>query len=162
MQEDPDQLDERIQSLLKAVSSAELLLTAMASSGDHEELSGRIRSNVESALTEWLHLSIRPNVVAALLALPVHLTRQLSLPVWLECLADLAGKLEPDPYGSFTWPDLERDSKYRGIFFSLDQLVRHFDGPNGEDSLVAQFLSTRTQSVGPGCSVWFQVAERIN
>ena len=162
-QEDARKLDSRIQSLLDSVATVELLLTVVTlpvTTDQEAELGARIRTNVEATLTDWLDFGIRSNVVAALLAVPVRLTRRMGLRVWLDCLADLAGRLEPDRYGSFAWPECSEDeTKYRGIRFSLNQLGRHFDRNGQDNSSVDEFLSARVQSAAPGCSVWFQLQQ---
>jgi hypothetical protein len=128
------------------------------------------------------------------LAVPVVLSRKVCemspdfLHSWLDILGLLASHLIPVYYSQdhvWSWPgddddnqggvgQSSSDSRFRGLWFSLDQLVRHMQSlctpppaPSigfNEDHVTLearQFLDRQKQLAGL-CSIWMEVEQRLS
>lgn len=200
----PSVLQAKLDPLLKSVPNAELLLTVLSLATDagtrpEAKLAEMITRMMESSAKSWLDGTSRSQTVAALLAVPVSLSRKLCrlssnfLQSWLDILALLAGRLTPIYYDKdhvWSWPDddeLSNDNRFRGLWFSFDQLVRHMQSlcsssstnaittntasatrcvPSGlnEDHVTSealQFLDRQKQLPGL-CSLWMEVEQRLS
>jgi hypothetical protein len=157
---------------------------------------------IETRARNWLE-NCAPGVVgggrpsatiSALLAVPVVLSRKVCemspdfLRSWLDILGLLASHLIPVYYSQdhvWSWPgddddnqggvgQSSSDSRFRGLWFSLDQLVRHMQSlctpppaPSigfNEDHVTLearQFLDRQKQLAGL-CSIWMEVEQRLS
>lgn len=159
-----------IYPLLQSTYSLELLLES-----PDETVDRSIHQALETALKDWLDRGTRPNILAALLAVPIRLSRAAFLKSpkllehWLDCLGQLAGRFEAIYYNDgehcWNWPDEDESAgRFRGIRFSFDQLVRHFQSLfSGKDCVKTkadQYLALA--HCWPVCSVFLEVQQRLN
>lgn len=183
---DLSRLKSKLDPLLKSAPTLEIVLMVLALTADSNQVSDvKLRTliveAIESLVEDWLHGLAKPHTVAALLAAPVKLTRQISQvsvafqASWHNCLARLASNLKPAYYSgehAWNWPSSEDHDdvvdglspQLHGVWFSFDQLYRHFQcltsmaDDVGERS--RQFLSQRQQSAAD-CSIWMEIEQRL-
>lgn len=202
---EPGKFQSKLDPLLKSVSTTELILTVLNLSCQCEalpevKLTQLITRGMEQSVKNWLDGRGQTQTISALLAVPVMLSRKLCeispnfLQSWLDVLALLAGHLTPLYYAKehvWSWPDddesavptscasVPTDSRFRALWFSFDQLVRHMQslyssgGRNcsshilpslNEDhvtSAARQFLDRQKQLPGL-CSIWLEVEQRLS
>ena len=181
----PAVFEPKLDPLLKSVATTELLLTVLKLTSESEtvpeaKLCERITRVLESSTKRWLGGVGRSQTISALLAVPVSLSRKLCeispknfLLSWLDILALLAGHLTPVYYAKdhvWSWPDddEETDSRFRAMWFSFDQLVRHMQSllssSLNEDHVTLEahkFLDRQKQLPGL-CSIWLEVEQRLS
>ena len=178
---DSQVLKNKLDPLLKTLPTLEILLTVLGLAHKSEHvadtcLSVQIVEVFEALVDNWLRGTGKGHTIAALLAAPVKLTRQVAeisssfQELWQDCLGRLASRLNPVYYAEdhvWTWPDEydPDDVTFRGLWFSFDQLQRQFqslltpyDDHVGRKCL--QFLAQRQQSIA-GCSIWLEVEQRV-
>ena len=195
----PVALEAKLDPLLKSVQTTELLLTVLSLASESQtlpevKLSQLMIAVIETRAKNWFENtpaagSRYSSTISALLAVPVVLSRKVCemspdnfLPVWLNILGLLASHLIPVYYTKdhvWSWPGDDDDnvntlteSRFRGLWFSLDQLVRHMQSlctpPNksnfNEDHVTSearQFLDRQKQLPGL-CSIWMEVEQRLS
>ena len=181
----PYSLRPKLEPLMKTVPLMELLLTvfSLSLSGNEKSLERQLCRQIiqmmESLLNEWLRGETKGYTIAPLMAAPVKLTRKVCenssnfLKSWLECFGLLGARLTVVFYSKdhvWNWPDDDvpdaEGARYRGLWFSFDQLVHHMHSlllSANEDDVVLkarQYLSSRMQL--PNCSLWLQVEQRLS
>jgi len=163
--------NDQIQPLLQSSSSLELLLLSL----DGSQQTPKILDSLETALKDWLDRGIRPNLIGAMLAVPVGLSRSAFLKssslfgAWLDCLNLIAGQFVPVYYeageSSWRWPEEEdRIPRFSGLSCSLDQLIRQFESFLKEKDSVKEaaekFLADDAH-FWPASSVWLEIGQRF-
>lgn len=178
---DKSNLREKINPLLRTVPAIEILLSVLSrlssAGGPHEIILRTEIVNVfESLLDFWIQGESKSDSIVALIAAPINLSRKLCeisdhfLISWLQVFGHLASNLKPVYYSSdhvWSWPnddEIWTDPRCRGLWFSFDQLFRHFQSLCSVDDTVSdRALSFVSESMlQPDCSVWMEVEQKLS